>query len=516
MFSYSYSAAVHGLDICMVNVEADVSDGLPLFNLVGFLGSEVKEARDRVRISIKNSGYIIPTKRITVNLSPADIRKEGTAFDLPIAISVLSAFGYLPQDCLKNTLMVGELGLDGHIKPVSGVLPMVCAAKEHGFGRFLVPKANVKEAAAVLGIDVIGIENLREAVMYLNGEITKRVSKINMERLLEAQRVSDPRDFCDVCGQPLLKRALEVAAAGLHNVLMIGPPGSGKTMLAERLPGILPPLCSREEMEISKVYSIKGLLDDKTPFILSRPFRAPHHTITPTAFTGGGSVPEPGELSLAYGGVLFLDELSEFQRGTLELLRQPLEERKITISRLNGSCRYPADFMLVAAMNPCGCGYFPDAARCRCTPWQVQRYLGKISRPLLDRIDICAEAVEVNFESIKGENKREESSEEIRKRVMGAREIQMDRYRGEEFSWNSQLSPGNMDTYCELGREEKEFLEEMFHKMQLSVRGYHRVLKVARTAADLAGESRIGTAHLSEAVCYRGMDQKYWRYQNDK
>lgn len=509
MYSKVYSGAIIGTDGFIISVEADVSNGLPQISMVGFLGSEVKEAKERVRIAIRNLGISFPPKRITINLCPADIRKEGTAFDLPIAVAILSSFGYIQEKITKNILFIGELGLNGTIHKIKGVLPIVFEAKKRGISICIVPKENAMEGALIEGISVIGVSFLQEVIDYLNGKISIENTKVSIEELLSSKKHKTVVDFSEVEGQEIAKRALEISVSGMHNILLIGPPGSGKTMLANRVPTILPKLDVKECLEISKIYSVTGLFNRNNFFVLERPFRSPHHTITTRALIGGGRLASPGEISLAQGGVLFLDELPEFKREVLEVLRQPLEDRKIMISRLQAIYCFPADFLLIAAMNPCNCGNYPDKNLCHCSNLQIKRYLGKISEPFLDRIDIYVETNRIEYSEIKG-NKKVENSSEIQKRVMEARKVQKERYKEENFELNGQLSPDKIKQYCKIGKKEDTFLKEVFQKMKLSVRAYHKILKVARTIADLDCSKEIKTIHLSEAICYRSIDKKYW------
>lgn len=510
MFSRVYGAALTGIEGRLVSVEADVSDGLPQMNMVGALGTEVREARDRVWTAIKNLGIRLPAKRITVNLSPADMRKEGTAFDLPIAAAVLMSFGYLPESFFQDTLLAGELSLNGQLCRINGVLPIVFSAYQNGMRRCIIPKENAKEGAVVSGMEVMGIAGLQELIDLANEEKAwePEQCRISLEQENYLEKIPD---FSEIRGQQTAKRAIEIAAAGMHNLLMTGPPGSGKTMLARRIPGIMPELSFDECVEISKIYSVAGLLGDKEGLLRHRPFRAPHHTITPTALIGGGRIPKPGEISLSGHGVLFLDELTEFHKDTLEMLRQPLEEHEVTISRVGGNCRYPADFILVAAMNPCACGYYPDRNICRCTERQIRRYLDKLSRPFLDRIDICVETEPMKYEQLlSGEKeKKPESTAQIRARIEKARKIQRERYQKEEIRCNGELTPKLLEKYAPLGKKEQEFLEKIFGRLRLSARAYHKMIKTARTIADMEGSQEITVLHLSEAVCYRSIDYKF-------
>lgn len=521
MFSKIYSGGIKGIEGCVIQVESDVSHGLPGFQLVGYLSSEVKEAQERVRTALKNSGFHLPPMKITINLSPANIRKEGTGFDLPIAIAVLSAHNMLRcSDFLSESAFVGELGLDGSVKPICGTLSLVAAFRDAGIKHCFLPKENALEGLAMDGIGIVPVKNLKDLVYHLNHPDVPFPEDSHVRFISEYKGIYS-MDYKEVQGQVLAKRATEIAVAGRHNILYIGPAGSGKSMIARRIPTIMPPLSHREQMEVSKIYSVCGLLPKGEAMVQERPFRNPHHTISPQALTGGGKNLKPGEITLASRGVLFLDEFPEFQRRTIEVLRQPLEEKKITVSRIQGSCEFPADFMLAAAMNPCPCGFYPDRNKCSCQVQQIQRYLGKISRPLLDRIDICVEAAPISFQEAHGEmnqrhNFKNESSADIQKRVNDAWQIQKKRFEEKGSCFNSEMGNGDVRKFCKLGAEEVRYLEHQFQIMGLSARGYQRVLRVARTIADLAGSASIQMIHLQEAIGYRSLEGKYWEVPGGK
>lgn len=506
MYSIVSTAIIQGIRTVPVSVEADVSSGMPMFEMVGFLASEVKEAKERVRTALRNSGYVLPAKRITVNFTPADIRKSGSGFDLPIAIAVLSAMGSLPEAGLEAYFIAGEVGLNGKVQPVRGILPMIADAKERGFEKCIVPKENRREAQLVAHMQVYAVENIKEAIRVLQGEPWKDADDIYNIEATEEQRMPD---FADIHGQNLVKRACETAVCGHHNLLMIGPPGAGKTMMAMRIPSILPPLLEDEQMELSKIYSVSGMFAEREGLMRMRPFRAPHHTVTMQGLSGGGTIPKPGEISLAHKGVLFLDELPEFQKNVLDTLRQPMEEKCVRLVRLCGSYEYPAEFMLVAAMNPCKCGYYPDMQKCRCSQPAIERYINRVSRPLIDRIDICVETPQIAFRELNGIG-QEETSAQIRERVIAAREIQQARYRNEKFCYNSQIPAERIREYCGLDKSEEHYMEAVYQKQELTARSYHKILKVARTLADMDEAPRIGMKHLNEAVCYRSLDKKFW------
>lgn len=486
-------------------VEADISDGMPLFEMVGFLSSEVKESKERVRTALRNSGYILPPKRITVNFIPANIKKTGSCFDLPIALSILAAVGLVPQERLKNCFVTGEVSLNGAVKPVNGILPMVSEAKERGIKTVLVPRENLREASLVKDLEIYAIENIKEVIRLLNGGIYQEKRK-EKEEMPEIEKIAD---FSEIQGQKVLKRACEVAVSGMHNLLIVGAPGAGKTMAAMRIPGILPPLEEEEQMELSKIYSVCGMFGKREKLMSVRPFRCPHHTVTAVGLAGGGAIPRPGEISLAHKGVLFLDEFTEFQKNALEILRQPMEEKCVRLVRINGTYEYPADFMLVAAMNPCNCGYYPDMQRCRCSAASIERYRNRISQPLLDRIDVCIEASPIRFEKLVGEQ-TEETSAQIRERVIRTHEIQRKRYREEKFRYNCQIPAAKIKQYCSMNEEQERYMKEIYQKLNLTARSYHKILKVARTVADMDESEEIKQCHLNEAVCYRNIDKSFW------
>lgn len=509
MFSKVYSAGLNGIDGYLVQVEADVSSGLPGFSMVGVLASEVKEAQDRVRTALRNSDYSLPARKVTVNLSPAGIRKGGTGFDLPIAVAVLMAFDIVKPDVLSVSVLAGELGLDGSVKPVRGILSIVSAARDAGMKRCFLPLENVMEGRAIPGIDIVGVGSIREMVKLLENPQSIQGESYPPPNLLTEEEETYDIDYADVNGQLLLRRATEIAVAGRHNILYIGPAGTGKTMVAKRIPTIMPALSIEEKLEISKVYSICGMLPPSSPLISKRPFRSPHHSISPFALTGGGVNPKPGEISLATRGVLFLDEFPEFQKKAIEILRQPLEDHIVTVSRLSGSCQFPADFMLAAAMNPCNCGHYPDRNRCSCTDSQIKRYLGKISKPILDRIDICVEAAPLAYEELKAPGKNEDSKT-IRERVEKVRMIQKKRFEGSSIYFNSEMGGADIRRYCRLSSSDETFFKQLYQAMGLSARAYSKILKVARTIADLDGSGTIRHDHLCEAIGYRSLEEKYW------